>query len=243
MSEFTIRLISQEGRDAHGRLQSHQHALVPADLAGAFMSGGLKKIRRMAESYFSYRFSSAAAQVRGAWRSGEPTLRRQFHGVPFVHGRRLVSLGRLRSAGTLNVYRGYHEIRGGEIVSNSAQVLGRQWPADMPWVAPSAGEFIQNEQHKTAYLGIFEIRVERTADGCALHTLLVDFPPAEKGMAAGWLDKPWAPMRRNANLDFLRAQITDVARELGHGAKFTIEDLDGTPPRPLFRFDRHSATA
>lgn len=241
MSEFTIRLISQEGCDPQGRLQSHQHAQLPADLAGVFMSGGLKKIRRMAESYFSYRFSPAAAQVRGIWRSGEPTLRRQFYGVPFVHGRRLVSLGRLRSAGTLDVYRGYHEIRGGEIVSNSAQVLGRQWPADMPWVAPSAGEFIQNEQHRTAYLGIFEIRVERTAEGCSLHTLLVDFPPAQKGLAAGWAGKPWAPMRRNANLDFLRGQVTEAARESGHTVTFTIEDLDGPPPRPLFRFDKHSA--
>ena len=124
MAEFSIRLSSQEGRDAHGRLQSHQCAEVPAELAGAFMSGGLKKIRRMAEAYFSFRFSPAAAQVRGVWRSGEPSLRRQFHGVPFVHGRRMVSLGRLRSAGTLDVYRGYHEIRGGEIVSNAARVLG-----------------------------------------------------------------------------------------------------------------------
>lgn len=243
MAEFSIRLSSQEGRDAHGRLQSHQCAEVPAELAGAFMSGGLKKIRRMAEAYFSFRFSPAAAQVRGVWRSGEPSLRRQFHGVPFVHGRRMVSLGRLRSAGTLDVYRGYHEIRGGEIVSNAARVLGQQWPADMPWVAPSAGEFVHNEKHTTAYLGIFEIRVERTAQGCAVRTLLVDFPPAERGMAAGWVDKPWAPMRRTANLDFLRAQITGVARDLGHTVTFVIQDLDGTPPRPAFRFDRQSASA
>lgn len=243
MAEFTVRLTSQEGRDAGGRLQSHQRAELPADLAGVFLVGGLKKIRRLTESYFSYRFSPAAAQVRGVWRSGEPSLHRRFHHVPLVHGRQIVALGRLRSTGTLDVYRGYHEIRGGEIVSGAARVDGRPWPADMPWVAPSAGEFIHNEKRDTAYLGIFEIRVERAAAGCVLHTLLVDFPPAERGLASGWFGKSWAPMRRHANLDFLRAQVLGAASEQEHTVQFVLEELPGAPPRPRFRFDRHSVVA
>src|SRR5262249_3038085 len=187
MPDTVVRLFSQEGRDAHGRLQAHQWAEIPAELSGPFMTGGLKKVRRMAESYFSYRFSPAADQVRGVWRMGEPTLQRRFHGIPFLHGRPLVSLGRLRSTGSLDLYRGYHEIRGRAAVASAAQLAPQAWPTDMPWVAPLAGEFTDSEKSRNTYLGIFEIRVTRSGSGCTLHTLLVDLPAATKGLGAAWL--------------------------------------------------------
>lgn len=243
MAEVEVRLFSQEGRDAENRLQSHQWAEIPAVLSGPFMSGGLKKIRRMAETYFSYRFTPDGTRVRGVWRSGEPSLRRQFHRLPFLHGRTLVSLGRLRSSGTLDVYRGYHEIRGGRAIAPAAVLARRPWPEDMPWVAPSAGEFTDSEQQKKAYLGIFEIRVERRGDGCTLHTALVDFPATDAGLEAGWLSQPWHPLRRDANLAFLKTQITAVARDLNCRVTFVEEDRSGTPARMSFKFDRHSATA
>ena len=87
MAELDVRLFSQEGLDAEGCLQSHQWAELPQDLAQPLMVGGLKKIRRLAEGYFSYRFSPAASRVRGVWRSGEPRLRTKLHHLPFVHGR------------------------------------------------------------------------------------------------------------------------------------------------------------
>jgi hypothetical protein len=242
MAEFDVRLVSQEGLDAAGRLQSHQWAEVPSDLTGPFMTGGLKKIRRFHEAYFSFRFTpDGAARVRGVWRAGEPTLLLRFHRIPFMHGRPLVRLGRLRSTGTLDIYRGYHEIRGGDSVSPAAVLERRPWPEDMPWVAPSAGEFTESEKQKLSYLGIFEIRVERTPQGCKLHTVLVDFPPAQQGVRAAFVDKPWSPMRSLANLEFLRVQVRQVARELGHEVRFTTNELEGTPARLRFRFDRHAA--
>src|SRR5262245_10451466 len=136
MADFAVPLFSQEGMDEASRLQSHQWAEVPAELTSPFMTGGLKKVRRMAESYFSYRFGAGSANVRGVWRAGEPTMLLRFHRIPFLHGRSLVRLGRLRSTGTLDVYRGYHEIRGGDAVAPAAVLEHRPWPDDMPWVAP-----------------------------------------------------------------------------------------------------------
>jgi len=241
MTRIEVRLCSQEGLDANRLLQSHQWAEVPAEIANPFMTGGLKKVRRMTEAYFTYRFGAGAAHVRGIWRAGEVTLVRRFHHIPFLHGRRVIHLGRLRSAGTLDVYRGYHEIRGGEGVAPAATVDRRPWPEDMPWVAPSAGEFIDSETDK-AYLGIFEIRVERVGAGCRLHTALIDFPVARQGLGAAAMDQPWSPMRSAANLEFLRAQVQQVAREQGHEVRFLPTALDGTPARLRFQFERHDAS-
>jgi hypothetical protein len=241
VATFDVRVFGQEGFDADGRLQSHQWAEVPAELTGPFMTGGLKKVRRMMEAYFSYRFGAGAARVRGVWRSGEPTLRLRFHRIPFLHGRPLVRLGRLRSTGTLDVYRGYHEIRAGDSVAPAAVLERRPWPADMPWVAPSAGEFIDSEKQRAAYLGIFEIRVERASAGCVLHTALVDFPAVRRGIKAAFVDKPWTPLRQQCNLEFLRTQVQQVAHELGHQVRFESAALAGTPARLRFNFDRHTA--
>src|SRR5678816_1191654 len=82
MPEFSIRIFAAEGLDAAGHLQSHQYAEIPAELTGPYMSGGLKKIRRLAEGYFSFRFSSASRRVRGRWHSGEPHLELQFYHLP-----------------------------------------------------------------------------------------------------------------------------------------------------------------
>jgi hypothetical protein len=237
MAEVVVRICSQEGRDAEGRLQSHQWAEVPAGLAGVYMSGGLKKIRRLAEQYFSFRFYEGSKRVLGRWHSGEPHLTLRYYRLPGLHGRELMHLGRLRSTGTRDVYRGYLDIRGGEMVSPAAVLEHRPWPADVPWAAPSAGEFTDSEKQRDSYLGIFELRVERTSDGCNLHTTLVDFPPVESGFGAKLLSKPWQPMQRAANVAFLRREIESTARSLGHTVRFEVEDRPGTPARQRFQFD------
>jgi hypothetical protein len=232
-----ISLHSQEGLDAAGRLQSHQWAEVPPEIAAVYLSGGLKKIRRLTERYLGFAGSpAAAARVRSRWRAGEPHLRLCFHHVPFVHGKLLLHLGRLRQTGTRHVYRGWHEIRGGSVVSDAARLDGSPWPADIPWAAPSAGEFIDSESRRRAYLGIFEIRVERAAAGCTLHTLLVDFPPAERGFRALLGTRPWAPLRRGANLAFLRSEVEATARAAGHDVQFEFVERPGTPARVRFDF-------
>lgn len=72
----------------------------------------------------------------------------------------LVHLGRLRVAATADIFRGYMEIIDGDMVSPAAIVAPKPWPDDMPWVAPSAGEFrVQAEHERPPYLGTFEIRV------------------------------------------------------------------------------------
>jgi hypothetical protein len=243
MSDLLVRLFSQEGLDSDGRLQSHQWAEIPAELAGKYLSGGLKRIRRLTEQYLGLHFSPAEKRVRGRWRSGEPHLTLRFYHVPGLHGRNLVHLGRLRSTGTRDVYRGYHEIRGGDVVSPAARLEGRAWPDDMPWVSPSAGEFIDSEKARSSYLGIFEIRVERKAKGCILHTSLVDFPPVQTGFKARLWDKPWQPLRRATNLAFLHREIEATAAELGHTVRFEQQDLPGTPTRQRFRFDTKRAAA
>jgi len=237
MAEIVVRVCSQEGFDAKGRFQSHQWAELPAELAGTYMSGGLKKVRRLAELYFTFRFSEAQRRIKGRWHSGEPHLSLRFYHVPGVHGRLLVHLGRLRSTGTRDVYRGFLEIRGGESVSPAAVVESRPWPDDIPWVSPSAGEFIDSEKAKSSYLGIFEFRVQRTASGCSLHTLLVDFSPSETGLGARLWSKSWQPLRRSTNLAYLRREIEASAKELGHSVRFVEEDQPGAPARPAFRFD------
>lgn len=237
MPPLLIHLFSQEGLDAEGRLQSHQWAEVPPEIAGVYLAGGLKKIRRLTEGYLGFAGApAAAARVRGRWRAGEPHLLLRFHRVPFVHGKLLLHLGRLRQTGTRDVYRGWHEIHGGEMVSDAATLDGRPWPADIPWAAPSAGEFLDSEEQRRTYLGIFEIRIERAALGCTLHALLVDFPPVERGFRASLWEKPWAPLRHRTNLDFLRSELAATAHAAGHDVRFELVERPGTPARARFDF-------
>ena len=93
MSEVVVRLCSQEGRDAEGRLQSHQWAELPAELARPYLSGGLKKVRRLTEGYFGYRFWEHARRVHGRWRAGEPHLTLRYYRLPGLHGREIAHLG------------------------------------------------------------------------------------------------------------------------------------------------------
>ena len=226
MAELRVRLHSQEGMDALGGWQSHQWAEVPAELAACYLSGGLKKIRRLAEGYFGYRFSPASKRVRGLWHAGEPTLRLRLLRLPLVH------LGRLRVAATADIFRGYMEILDGDMVSPAAIAVPQPWPADMPWVAPSAGELrVQAEHEHPPYLGSFEIRVQRTAQGCTLHTILQDFPPVGSGLR-GWIwSQPWQPMKRAPNLDYLQKELQATARAASHTLRFEIEDHPGLPER------------
>jgi hypothetical protein len=237
VSAFAIELQTQEGMDGAGQLQSHQWAALPAELAAPFMHGGLKHIRRMTERYFGFRFWGGARRVRGVWRSGEPHLQLRFFHLPGVHGRVLLHAGRLRATGTLDVYRGYHEVRGGALVAPAALAVPRPWPADLPWVAPSAGEFIDSEKLRASYLGIFELRVERQATGCSVHARLVDFPPATHGLAARVWQRAWAPARQVANVAFLQSEIAAAAAGLGHTVHCTVHTRPGIPPRPQFQFD------
>lgn len=225
---------SQEALDADGRWQSHQWAELPAPVAAPFIDGGLKHVRRMTERYCSYGFLTGARRVRGTWRAGEPHLCLRFYHVPGVHGRELVHLGRLRLGGTLDVYRGYHAVRGGKMVAAEGQP---NWPADIPWVAPSAGEFIETERGASCYRGLFEIRVQRRASGCELHTLLVDVPPAATGLAARLWKQPWAPLGSAANVAFLQHEIAAAARAQGAAVHFQPRPHSGVPERPRFHFD------
>lgn len=231
MSDFVVQLFDQAGVDDHGRVQVHTWAELPRELAGAYLTGGLRKIRKLTDSYFSYRFSpQAAKRVRGRWTRGEPSLSLQWYRVPFVHGKQLVRLGRLRSTATNDVYRGYFEILGGEVVSPAAILERRPWPEDLQWVAPSAGEFdIHNETDRPPYLGIFETRVQRTRNGCTLHVLLLDFPATRQGLGARLWKQPWQPLTSRPNLDFLRKEVSATAREHDHTVRFEEHPLPGTP--------------
>ncbi len=237
MTAVPIHVHAQEGVDSQGCLQSHAWAELPSDLAAPFLSGGLKRVRRMAERYCGFRFWEGGRRVRGSWRAGEPHLRLHFFRVPGVHGRDLVHLGRLRSTGTRDVYRGYHEVRSGTLVAPEAIAAHRPWPDDLPWVAPTAGEFIDSENQRNSYLGIFELRVERSVTGCVLHAMLVDLPPAERGLAGRIWKQPWAPLCSRANTAFLQQEIAAAAGELGHTIRFELHPRVGVPARPRFQFD------
>jgi hypothetical protein len=232
MSQLTVRLYSQQGIDATGSLQAHQWAEVPSEISIAYLSGGLKKIRRMTERYFSYRFSPESKRVRAVWRSGEPHLELRRSRLSLRRRRTLAHLGRLRAAATADIFRGYLEILDGDLIDPAARLAGRPWPADMPWVAPSAGEFdVAAEHERPPYLGTFEIRVQRAPTGCTLHTILQDFPAARRGSAAKLWERPDQPMARTANLDFLQQEIRAAAREAGHDVRFEITDVPGVPER------------
>ena len=225
MAELQVRLHSQEGVDSDGRWQSHQWAEVPAEIAVPYLSGGLKKIRRLVEGHFGFRFSPASKRVRGLWHGGEPTLRLRYLRMPLVH------LGRLRVAATADLFRGYMEILDGGMVSPVAVAVPKPWPTDMPWLAPSAGEFHIEAEQERPYLGTFEIRVQRTATGCTLHTILQDFPPVSTGLR-GWIwSQPWQPMKRTTNLDYLRKELQSTAGAANHTLRFEIEDHPGIPER------------
>lgn len=224
-----IRVFSQEAVDSSGQIQSHQWAEVPAPISIVYLSGGLKKIRRMVERYFSYRFAPTCKPVRASWHQGEPRLEKR---RLWRRGETLAHLGRLRVAATNDIYRGYMQILAGEMLPPAATLASRPWPADMPWVAPSAGEFdVRLEHERPPYLGTFEIRVQRTALGCTLHTILQDLPAARQGHGAKLANWDAAPLRRSANVEFLKQEIAAAGRESGLETTFEITDRPGVPQR------------
>lgn len=228
MTQLAIRLHSQEGRDARGRIQSHQWAEVPADLAVHYMTGGLKRLRRMVESYFRYRFSPrSCGRVSVLWHHGEPVFRlRTGLGNPL----RLLKLGRLRQTGTVDIYRGHMEILGGPLLDAEATVAHEPWPEDLPWVAPSAGEFdITAENQRPPYLGIFEMRVERQTPGCIVHLALRDFPLNASTMGVWLWNWSRRPLTWRANVDFLERELSCTATEFGHDVLVDVVTHSGVP--------------
>ena len=136
MADLIVGLHSQQGLDERRRFQSHVWAEIPDEISFVYMTGGLKRVRRIAESYFQYRFSAQDSKwVRGMWHKGEPTFRLRYLETPLVH------LGRLRQTGSVDIYRGHMEVLGGDLVAKEALTSPIPWPNDLPWVAPSAGEF------------------------------------------------------------------------------------------------------
>jgi hypothetical protein len=238
MAELSVTLHSQQGIGERERFQAHQWAEVPDELSVVYMTGGLKRLRRFVESYFRYRFSPEASKwVRGAWQRGEPVMQLRYLHTP------LIRLGRLRQAGTVDIYRGHLEILGGDLVAREALDSPQPWPIDIPWVAPSAGEFdVDAETHP--YLGIFEFRVYRRPSGCSLHLFLRDFPPVRRGIKSKLLSKPWLPLARLPNLHFLQWDVRAVAEQEHHAVQFEIRDHEGAPdPLPPIRPQEEWLTA
>lgn len=230
--DLQVTLHSQQGLDEGGRLQAHQWAEIPDELSTVYMTGGLKRVRRAVEAYCRYRFSERAAKrVRVLWHQGEPHFVLRWMGTPLVH------LGRLRQAGTVDVYRGHMEVLGGELVARDAIASPAAWPDDLPWVAPSAGEFdAAKEVVRPPYLGVFEFRVYRRPTGCSLHQFLRDFPPISHGWKARIWKREWMPLTRMPNLEFLAADVRAAARQENHDVLFEIRDHEGTPePLPPLR--------
>ena len=62
MPELSITLHSQQGIGERDRFQAHQWAEIPDELSVVYMTGGLKRVRRIVESYFRYRFSAEASK-------------------------------------------------------------------------------------------------------------------------------------------------------------------------------------
>jgi hypothetical protein len=240
MAELSITLHSQQGIGERDRFQAHQWAEIPDDLSVVYMTGGLKRVRRIVESYFRYRFSAEASKwVRSVWQRGEPVMRLRYLHTP------LIRLGRLRQAGTVDIYRGHLEILGGDLVAPDAIESPQPWPIDIPWVAPSAGEFdIEAETQRPPYLGIFEFRVYRRPSGCSLHLFLRDFPPVRSGLKARLWTRSWLPLTRLPNLHFLQWDVRSVAEQEGHGVRFEVRDHEGAPdPLPPIRPSEEWATA
>ena len=232
MTDLQVTLHSQQGLDERQRLQAHQWAEIPDELSVFYMTGGLKRVRRMVEAYCRYGFSKSAAKwVRPVWRRGEPIFELRWLRTPLVH------LGRLRQAGTVDVYRGHMEVVGGDLVAPEAIASPQPWPDDLPWVAPSAGEFDEKKEVvRPPYLGIFELRVYRRPIGCSLHLFLRDFPPTQHGWKAKLWRREWMPLTRMPNLHFFEAEIRAQARQENLGVQFDLRDHDGVPePLPPIR--------
>lgn len=225
MANLVVQLHSQQALDESGRFHAHQWAEIPDELSVTYMTGGLKRLRRMVETYCAYTFSPEARKwIRASWRRGEPWFRLRYLRVPLVH------LGRLRQAGTIDVYRGQFDVLGGDMVAREAIASPRPWPADLPWVAPSDGEFdIEAESQRPPYLGIFEARVYRRPTGCSVHLFLRDFPPIHAGIKARLWSHPWMPLTRLPNLHFLQADARAIAADEGHTVLFEIHEHDGVP--------------
>ena len=237
MSQLLVPLHEQELIDARGRLQSRAWAELPEALATSYLTGGLKRVRRVVESYFRYRFSShAAARVHVLWLHGEPTFRLRWLRAGW-RSITLLKLGRLRQTGTIDVYRGHMEVLGGALIDPAAIAVPQPWPADLPWVAPSAGEFdIAAESVRPPYLGLFEVRVERRQPGCVLYVATRDVPIARSGTRA-WLWN-WArrPLARQVNTLFLQQELAHCAAESGHTLRFEVRAHAGAPdPLPPLR--------
>ncbi|MFQ5599128.1 MAG: hypothetical protein ACE5G2_01090 [Candidatus Krumholzibacteriia bacterium] len=232
MADLVISLHSQQGLDDSERFRSHQWAEIPDELSVVYMTGGLKRVRRMVETYCRYRFSPEASKwVRGTWHRGEPQFRMRYLRIP------LVQLGRLRQTGTVDIYRGHMEILGGDMIAREAIESPEPWPADLPWVAPSAGEFdIKAERERPPYLGLFELRVHRRPTGCSLHLFTRDLPPVRHGLKAKLWARRWQPLTRTPNLQFLEADVRAVAERENHDVQFEIRDHEGVPePLPPIR--------
>ena len=232
MADLVVTLHNQQALDERQRFQSHQWAEIPDELSVVYMTGGLKRVRRLVEAYCRFGFwRRGAKRVRGTWRRGEPVFELAWLGTPLVH------LGRLRQAGTVDVYRGQMDVLGGDLVAREAIQSPIPWPDDLPWVAPSAGEFDEKKEIvRPPYLGIFEFRVYRRPIGCSLHLFLRDFPPLRQGWKAKLWSRDWMPLTRLPNLHFLEADVRAVARQENHGVQFEVRDHEGVPePLPPIR--------
>jgi hypothetical protein len=137
----------------------------------------------------------------------------------------------------VDAYRGHLEILGGALVAREAIASPIPWPADLPWVAPSAGEFdIAAEQNRPSYLGVFEFRVYRRPSGCSAHIFVRDLPVPRRGFRASLWTRPWMPLTNGPNLGALRADVLAAAAQVNLEVQFEIREHAGTPePLPPLR--------
>jgi hypothetical protein len=125
------------------------------------------------------------------------------------------------------------DVLGGALIDPAAIAAAEPWPADLPWVAPSAGEFdITAESVRPPYLGLFEVRVERVQPGCLLHVAVRDLPIARAGMRARLWDWSRRPLGRETNALFMQYELTLAAADAGHTLRFEPR-LHGGAPDPL----------
>lgn len=232
MAGVVVTLHTQQAVDERGRFHAHQWAEIQDDLSVVYMTGGLKRVRRMVETYTRFDYAPDTARwVRGVWRRGQPELHLRHLGTT------LLRLDRLRQSGTVDAYRGHLDVLGGSLVPRAAIAAPLPWPEDLPWAAPSAGEFdIHLEQARPPYLGIVEFRVYRRPSGCSAHVFVRDLPVPRSGPMA-WLWKhAWMPLQSAANLAFLRADVLAAAEEQGQRVQFESQEHEGVPtPLPPIR--------
>jgi len=232
MTSLVVTLHTQQALDERARFHSHQWAEIPDDLAVAYMTGGLKRVRRMVEAFTRFEYAPDTARwVRGAWRRGQPELRLRYLGPT------LLRLDRLRQSGTVDAYRGHLDILGGSLVPSAAITAPLPWPEDLPWAAPSAGEFdVRAEQQRPPYLGVVEFRVYRRPSGCSVHVFVRDLPVPHRGFMAWLWRHAWMPLQSAPNLAFLRADVQIAATEQGQRVQFESQAHDGVPaPLPPIR--------